>query len=90
MQQCTALSFSLSNPKKCESKPAFRTQGGAEQRSLPTSVASVASLPQSPGAVPGLVVAEPAVRLSDAGVRRRRLQAGGALSVVASLILTRQ
>jgi hypothetical protein len=123
VQQCTALSFSLSNPtqgvppleipgagpcnnvikprkserrilrlgrqelNKGESKPAFRTQGGAEQCSFATSVASFS---HSPWAVPGLVAAEPAVRLSASRARGRGLQAWGALSVVASLILTRQ
>jgi len=79
--------YSLSNPEKRELKPVLRSQGGAEQCSLSTSAAS---FPHSPWAVPGLVVAEPAVPLSEPRVRRQGLQASGALSVVASLILTRQ
>jgi hypothetical protein len=68
-------------------KPAFRSQG---DKSTGRSLTSVVSFLHSPWAVPGLVVAEAAVRLSDLRVRRRRFEAGGALSVVASLILTRQ
>jgi hypothetical protein len=45
MQQCTALSFSLSNPKKCESKPAFPTQGEqSSARSLPLLLLLLLSL----------------------------------------------
>jgi hypothetical protein len=91
VQQCTALS-SLFNLQKSvnESRRSGLREEQSNGRSLTLTLTSVVSFLHSPWAVPGLVVAEAAVRLSDSRVRRRRLQARGALSVVASLILTRQ